>query len=254
MTNAEEPTPATILTSPAPYARVKQAVVERALALIGNGVDRLPAEEELSKQLGVSRATLRSALLALQLEGKISRLHGVGTLINRHALGIGANLAEDLPFLEVIERSGATPAIEIARMEPAPLPQAVAQRLGLAAGEPAMVIERLFRASGHPVVLSRDHVPEQLVRAGGDPGEAGSSVFAFLRDRTGRSVRYSVAHIGAVAASDAVGRLLEVDTGAPLLVLDHLHIDERDHPVAVTEAFVRSDRLGFAVVRAARER
>ena len=57
MTNAEEPTPATILTSPAPYARVKQAIVERALALVGNGVDRLPAEEELSKQLGVSRAT-----------------------------------------------------------------------------------------------------------------------------------------------------------------------------------------------------
>lgn len=254
MANVEDPSEATTPTVPAPYARVKQAIEERALELVGRGEDRLPAEEALSRQLGVSRATLRSALLALQLEGKISRRHGVGTLINRHALGIGANLAEDLPFLEVIERSGGTPAIEIARMEPELLTDALAQRLGLPAGERAMVIDRLFRASGHPVVLSRDHVPQQLLRDGDAGYDAGSSVFAFLRDGTGRCVRYSVARIGAVAATDQVGRLLGVAVGAPLLVLDHLHIDEHDRPVAVTEAFVRSDQLGFAVVRAGRER
>ncbi len=253
MAYIEEPTTATPATPPAPYARVKQAIVERALTLADRGVDRLPAEEELSRQLGVSRATLRSALLALQLEGKVSRRHGVGTLINRHALGVEANLVEDLPFLEVIERSGATPGIEIARMEHERLPAALAHRLGLTAGDGAIVVDRLFRASGRPVVLSRDHVPVQVLRDGDQVTDAGSSVFAFLRDQTGLSVRYSVTGIGAVAANDQISRLLSVPVHAPLLVLDHLHIDEGDRPVAVTEAFVRSDELGFAVVRAGRD-
>ena len=249
MADAEEDVAAVAVHVPAPYGRVKRAVEERVLTLIARGVDRLPAEQELSRQLGASRATLRSALLALQLEGRIARRHGVGTLINRHAWAIEANLAQDLPFLEVIERSGGVASIEIARMVGEPLPDALAQRLGLQRGDRALLIDRLFRSSGRPVVLSRDHVPEHLVGAT-DTMDAGSSVFDFLRDRAGKTVRYSVAHIGAVAASDQVSTLLEVATGAPLLVLDHLHIDEHDEPVAITEAFVRSDQLGFAVVRA----
>lgn len=248
MSEPEEDLAAPAAHPQAPYDRVKRAVEARVKALIARDIDRLPAEEELSRQLGASRATLRSALLALQLEGRVSRRHGIGTLINRHAWAIEANLVEDLPFLEVIERSGGTPAIEIARILREPLTTTAAGRLGLPPGEPAIVIDRLFRSSGRPVVLSRDRIPERLVTAT-QPLDAGPSVFAFLRDHAGRTVRYSVAHLGAVAASDEVTTLLEVAIGAPLLVLDHLHIDERDEPVALTEALVRSDRLGFAVVR-----
>ena len=44
--------------------------------------ERLPSEAELSKQLGVSRATLREALRLLEEEKIVIRRHGVGTFIN----------------------------------------------------------------------------------------------------------------------------------------------------------------------------
>ena len=44
--------------------------------------ERLPSEFDLSKQLGVSRATLREALRILEEENIIVRRHGVGTFVN----------------------------------------------------------------------------------------------------------------------------------------------------------------------------
>ena len=41
-----------------------------------------PSEFELSKSLGVSRATLREALRLLEEENVIVRRHGVGTFVN----------------------------------------------------------------------------------------------------------------------------------------------------------------------------
>lgn len=57
--------------------------------------ERLPSEAELSKQLGVSRATLREALRLLEEEKIVIRRHGVGTFINSKPVfqvGLGNSL------------------------------------------------------------------------------------------------------------------------------------------------------------------
>ncbi len=50
--------------------------------LAGHAGDRFPSEPELSRQLGISRVTLRSALQRLSLQGLISRSHYYGTCIS----------------------------------------------------------------------------------------------------------------------------------------------------------------------------
>ena len=48
--------------------------------------DRLPPEQELAVMLGVSRGTLRSALLRLEQSGEIVRRQGSGTFVGPHSL------------------------------------------------------------------------------------------------------------------------------------------------------------------------
>ena len=61
-------------------------VIDRLKSDIEKGVyqenEKLPSEFELSKTLGVSRATLREALRLLEEENIIVRRHGVGTFVN----------------------------------------------------------------------------------------------------------------------------------------------------------------------------
>ena len=62
---------------------------------------RLPSENEMAAELGVSRGTVRQALAILQQEGFISRHQGLGTFANPKVLGITARIDFAYEFSEL---------------------------------------------------------------------------------------------------------------------------------------------------------
>ena len=60
-------------------------IADRLVSQIESGElapgDRLPAERELSENLGVNRMTLRRALRVLESKGLVLRKHGIGTFV-----------------------------------------------------------------------------------------------------------------------------------------------------------------------------
>lgn len=210
---------------------------------------RLPSEDELSVQLEVSRATVRSALLTLQKEGRIQRIHGRGTFINRHAFKIQANISQDRPFATLLEELGHSVAIDNVDLHIERLEDVLLEPLELTDVEDACFIERIFNASGKPAVLSIDVVPVSYLLDGTKGLEGYESVFEFVRQNTGRQVRYSVADIVPVIATEKIASSLGLAVGAPLILLRHTHIDQDDRPVAFTRAYINDALLRFSVVR-----
>lgn len=231
------------------HSQAKQALNQLITKLTADGIRRLPAEDVLSDQLRYSRPTVRSALLSLQKEGKIQRLHGVGSFINRHALEMQANLAEDRPFVELLEGQGYQATVRTLSLEEVDVPEPELLRLELDGPQRGCVIRRVFEGSGRPVVYSTDLVPLALLTAAVEDVDARSSTFEFVRAWTEQAVRYSVADLRAAAADTAVAAALEIEEGTPTLVLDHLHIDGEDRPLATTRAYINDDVLRFSIVR-----
>ncbi len=231
------------------FEQAKLALEALAQQRAAAGMIRLPAEDRLAEETGFSRPTIRSALLALQKEGKVLRQHGVGTFINRHALGIRANLAEDQPFLSVIEQLGYEPYLDIVRIADEQLPDHITEQAAVGPGSSGIVIDRLFRASDEPAVLSRDHIPTVHLAVEVDEVSAERSTFAFVRRWTPHEVRYSVASIYATEAAGHVAEHLDIPAGTAVLAMEHVHIDERDEVIGITEAFVRNDLIRFSIVR-----
>ncbi|WP_326834342.1 GntR family transcriptional regulator [Amycolatopsis rhabdoformis] len=231
------------------YRQVKDRLREVITRLGEEGRLRLPSEAELSTALGVSRATLRSALQSLQKEGRIRRLHGHGTFINRHALGLGANLAEAGAFMDLLTEAGHQATVSTADQRVVPLDADMAASLEIPAGEQALRIERVFAASGAPAVHSVDHFPVRLL--GDDPRalEATQSTFEFVERHIGPPVCYSVAEVRPVLPPAEVATALKIPATQPLLRLRHTHIQADEQPVAVTVVHVNDEYLRFSVIR-----
>jgi GntR family transcriptional regulator len=231
------------------YRDVKQRLHALAAALGERGESRMPSEEVLGAELGVSRPTVRSALLALEKEGVVQRLHGRGTFINRHALDIRANLAVDRPFVDVIADLGEEPSVRNLVVERTAMPADIAAALDEPVGADGCRVERVFEASGEPAVYSVDWVPWRLLRAPGERPDGEESVFALVERHTDHRVRYSVAEIVPVRAEARVADALGLDAGQAVLLLAHRHLDDQDRPVATTHAYLHDGRLRFSIVR-----
>jgi GntR family transcriptional repressor for pyruvate dehydrogenase complex len=80
---SDEATPRAL--RPMERSRLYEQLVERLLALVheldlGPG-DRLPPERELSADLGVSRTSVRQALVVLEVQGLVEVRHGEGAIL-----------------------------------------------------------------------------------------------------------------------------------------------------------------------------
>jgi DNA-binding GntR family transcriptional regulator len=231
------------------YRQVKDRLRALIARLGREGRLRLPSEAELSAALGVSRATLRSALQSLQKEGRIRRLHGHGTFINRHALGLRANLAEAGAFMDLLAEAGHEASLSTVDQRVEPLAADVAASLEIPAGEHGLRIERVFHASGDPAVHSVDHFPTRLLRKNPQGLDPARSTFEFVERHVGRPVCYSVAEVRPVLPPAEVARALGIPATQPLLRLRHTHIQADEQPVAVTVVHVNDDYLRFSVIR-----
>jgi len=128
------PRSATPPTAVAPYARIKQHLKgELSRGRWPPGAP-MPSDAELVAQFGVSRMTVTRALNELRAEGLIERVQGVGTFAAH--LGRVASQLQIRDLHEEITARGHRhhAEVHVARQEAAS--EAVAQRLGLAAGAP----------------------------------------------------------------------------------------------------------------------
>ena len=87
--------------------RLYVQIADQIRAMIGNGEvasgARLPAERDLARQLGVSRPSLREALIALEIEGLLDVRVGSGIYVSQPGeRGRGAELAGASGPFEVI--------------------------------------------------------------------------------------------------------------------------------------------------------
>jgi GntR family transcriptional regulator len=204
---------------------------------------RLPSEPELAAELQVSRATLREALRAMELEGLLRRRQGSGTFVAEHPR-MATSLDVNFGVTDAIRAAGMTAGIAQARhwVEPAPAGEA---------GQDVLVVERVRTAEGKPVVLSRDLVPSRLV-GGNDRAVQGMlerSIYDVLERDLGIVISHGVARFRPVRAGHAVAARLGVSRGELLLYLWQVDYSEEGTPVISSHEFHLADAFDFTVVR-----
>ncbi|WP_226036805.1 GntR family transcriptional regulator [Aquibacillus saliphilus] len=225
-------------------------VIDQIKAKINDGElepgERLPSETDFSKELHVSRNTLREALRILEEENIIIRKHGVGTFINKKPVFSGG-IEELFSITDMIERQDKTPGTDLlftGNVEPH---SEDIKELLLNENEQVFLIKRVRTANDSPLVYCIDKIPANLLAKGYKL--TGESMLASLQEEAGITISYAKAEIKTVGYHEGISETLECEPGTPLLVLKQIHYDLSDRPVLYSLNFFRSDQISFSVFR-----
>jgi GntR family transcriptional regulator len=211
---------------------------------------RLPSEPELAAELQVSRATLREALRAMELEGLLRRRQGSGTFVAEHPR-MANSLDVNFGVTDAIRAAGMAPGIAHGRHWVEPASAGEAALLELEPGQDVLVVERVRTAEGNPVVLSRDLFPSRLVEGRDLVVEAmlERSIYDVLERDLGIVIHHGVARFRPVRADHAVAGHLGVPRGELLLYLWQVDYAQDGAPVVSSHEFHLADAFDFTVVR-----
>lgn len=220
------------------YYRVKRHLLELIDELAAGAL--VPTERELAAELDTSRTTVRQALIELVAEGRLVRRQGSGTYVAEAKMSWPLHLAS---FTEQAAANGMTASSELLDMERTKATPDVAARLGLKAGAPIYRIDRLRRANDYPVavetsLLSAERFPNLTRHM-----PKSQSLHALLADRYGIRMRGGEELIDTLPASPRDAGLLQIDPGAPMIVVQRCSFDAGGDPVEWATTWFRGDRI-----------
>jgi GntR family transcriptional regulator len=228
-------------------------VVERRLrALVEQGAfsegSKLPPEVELAEMFGVSRNTLREALMNLEQDGLILRKHGVGTFAR--PAGMAEQGLEALESLDTLGRRQGwqcgTIALELSK-EPAS--GQVASALKLEAETPVVSVRRVKTKDGSRFAYIEDFFPADLV--GMDEFESGfeGSVLDFFIARGEPEIDYAWTNIKTIHAGTFLANKLGLPEDEILFLAEETLYSIDSEPFEYSLNYMQMACCRFHIVR-----
>ena len=236
------------------YVQAKKNIID----MIQSGVfkdNKLPSESSLSETLGISRTTIREALIALNRDGVITKKQGVGNLFHLSTLNTRMRIDQIKDFVELLEDGGYSVTVK---------------RLGLTwVGdvkgfdiEPLNAHEKryiksevVYLADNQAAILTTVIIPESVLK---NPnfdldmeGEKlpAKSLSDFLNAQGHEEVSHSISVFHPTRVGEINARLLNLNAGDPIIEWRERYFGINDNPLSFTRIIFHPELVSFAMLR-----
>ncbi|NLZ45028.1 MAG: GntR family transcriptional regulator [Clostridia bacterium] len=233
------------------YHRLASAIKKQ----IANGYfkegDYIPTETQLAEMFNISRTTVRQAILKLCNDGLLERQRGKGTIVKRQ------KLMREFPgwssFTEETKRMGKKPGTIVVSLETIDPPVAeIAEALQLEPEEKVVYLLRKRYADDELLGVSESYfnkkVWDKYELHIEDPFSMNNrSIYAFLEEK-GVELIWAREWIEAGTADRKIARLLNAETGIPMLFLTRVVYGRGDIPIEYAINKFRADKYRINIV------
>jgi DNA-binding GntR family transcriptional regulator len=228
-------------------------VYKQIEASLRSGIDRgvypvgskLPSEDLIAEEYGVSRGTVRQALSELSNHGIIKRIHGSGTFVCEPGNEFEIDTDHFISFLDELERIGISVDTTVLDKQfqstDGPLKEVFQ-------GTTLYSIKRLRKRGDKPVMFSVDYVPIDLFPGLPEKYDDRASIYEFLENEYSIQIKKVKRTFYAISSTGEVAKALSLKKGEPLFYIIQQAYDEFGRCVDCAHLYVVSEEMHFSVM------
>ncbi len=212
------------------YRQIKSLILQGLSTGEWGPGEVLPSESELAVRFTVSQGTVRKAIDEMAAENLLVRKQGKGTYVASHS-----DPRAFFRFLRLVQNEGCVSVPQSVPLEcwRAKAGQEAARTLQIQLAAPIIIVRRLLKFSGKPVVVDEIYLPGEtfqgltLETLQEDQG----SLYSLFETRFGVRIIRAEERVRAIAADRSTAELLAVAEGSPLLQVERVTYTYGDKPV-----------------------
>ena len=192
----------------------------------------IPSEAELCEYYGVSRVTVRRAILDLVQEGLLNRGKGKGTFVSENYGLTTVNGVQG--FTQELLGLNMRPSAKLLGCKIRPADSALRQNLGLDEGEKVVTISRLRLVNGEePCMVEVMNFPYKLV-PGIEKEDLNQSIYQLLKNKYQCEVLYATDIMEPIIIGEYESKLLELTMPTAGMRTNRLGYDGNKRPLEYT--------------------
>ncbi len=212
------------------YHRVREILSADIAAHRWRPDEAIPTEAALAETHQVLIGTVRKAIDSLVADGVLERFQGKGTFVRRPDFQ-----SSFFRFFRFVDTFGAArvPASRILKREVSSMPAVVAEAFKLPVGTQAVRFARLRLIDDRPLVLEDIWLPHTRFKAllEIDPREFGDLLYPLYEQYCSVLVASAQETLSAEAVSAKNARLLDLEAGAPVIVIERVALSADRQPL-----------------------
>jgi GntR family transcriptional regulator len=213
--------------------------------------DKLPSEDQLSREFSVSRVTLREALRALEDDGLIVRRHGSGTFVrDKRAVPI-QNLSSIVSISTIFKRAGLEDRFVKVGLRKAPANQRIAEKLQIPSGQEIWEVERVRTIGDKPAIYSFDFFPDAFIPRGEEYrlNEYVHSLYHFLDEVCGQTSDDGECTFKPVTSDKSLSAILKTPITTPLMYIETIDFNAGKQPILYSKSYYIPELFEFKAQR-----
>lgn len=206
--------------------------------------DKIPSENQLMEQFGVSRNTVKKAIEELVQEGILYRIQGKGTFVAKPKLQ--QSLMGFYSFSKVLKEKGLNPKDIILKIEEVKPNAKIKEALQLSENVNVIEMKRLRCAEDEPYILESSFIPKYVVTDIEQLKKVGEiSLYDLFSQQFNTVVTRANEAFEPILIRTDESEYLQTEVGRPALLLERTAYDTNGVPVEFCISIVRGDRCRF---------
>jgi len=215
--------------------------------------NKLPPEDKLSEMLGISRSTIREALITLDREGVITKKQGIGNLIHNSVLKSKMRIDIIQDFLKLLGNGGYKASVkrinsgwinDISQFE---------IKIQSVQDKKYFLNEFLYLADNQPAILATNIIPESSLNMSpqneGIPFNSFKGFFNLLSKYTNEEVSHSITRFIPSKVDMEISKIFKIKVNEPIIKREEFYYGIFDKLICCSEIVFHPRLVDLTIVR-----